>query len=111
LDPEKDRRERGDFRAKNGKSPNWIFFENVWHSGFDIFQNCYKGNRKRSGIKVYETLLKLPMTQFGFLKNFEKKRENRQIGFFFMSGTRGSIFFKIPAKKIEKEVVKIYDTF
>jgi hypothetical protein len=75
------------------------FFENVWHSGFDIFQNCYKGNRKRSGIKDYETLLKLPMTQFGFLKNFEKKRENRQIGFFLCVALEVRYFSKFLQRK------------
>jgi hypothetical protein len=84
LDPEKDRRERGGFRAKKWKIVKLDFFENVWHSGFDIFQNCYKGNRKRNGIKVYETLSKLPMTQFGFLKNFEKKGKIVKLDFFFV---------------------------
>jgi hypothetical protein len=50
------------------------------------------------------------MTQFGFLKNFEKKGKSSN-WIFFMCGTRGSIFFKIAAKKREKEVVKIYETF
>jgi hypothetical protein len=68
------------------------FFENVWHSGFHIFQNCYKGNRKRNGIKVYEHFLKLPMTQFGFLKNFEKNGKIVKLDFFFVWHSRFDIF-------------------
>jgi hypothetical protein len=84
-------RERG-FPCKKWKIVKLDFFENVLHSGFDIFQNCYKGNRKRSGIKVYETLLKLPMTQFGFLKNFEKKGKIVKLDFFFVWHSRFDIF-------------------
>jgi hypothetical protein len=70
--------------------------------GFDIFQNCYKGNRKRSGIKVYETLLKLPMTQFGFLKNFEKKGKIVKLDFFYVWHSRFDIFSNCCKEKRER---------